>query len=53
MKLLGYELTHIDKDFYDATELFNEVVLSNIILACEEEGFDIISIDKNRVILQI
>ncbi len=52
MKLLGYNLIHIDEDYYDATEVFSEVELANLLVACETEGFDIISIDKNRVILQ-
>lgn len=51
MKLLGYELIHIDGDYYDATEVFSEVELLNILAACETEGFDIISIDKNRAIV--
>lgn len=51
MKLLGYDLTHINDNFYDATELFNEMNIFNIIIACEEEGFEIISIDRNRAIL--
>ena len=46
MKLLGYELIHIDGDYYDATELFSEVDLQNILVACETEGFDIVAIDK-------
>ena len=52
MKLLGYDLIHIDGDYYDATEVFSEVELPNILVACETEGFDIISIDKNGAIVQ-
>ena len=52
MKLLGYELIHIDGDYYDATEVFSEVKLPNLLVACETEGFDIIAIDKNGVIVQ-
>ena len=51
MKLLGYELIHIDGDYYDATELFSEVELQNILVACETEGFDIIAIDKEKAIV--
>lgn len=51
MKLLGYELIHIDGDYYDATELFSEVELPNILVACETEGFDIIAIDKEKAIV--
>ena len=52
MKLLGYELIHIDENYYDATEVFGEVELPNLLVACETEGFDIIAIDKNRVIVK-
>ena len=52
MKLLGYDLIHIDGDYYDATEVFSEVELQNILVACETEGFDIISIDKKGAIVQ-
>lgn len=52
MKLLGYELIHIDEDYYDAREVFSEVELLNLLVACESEGFDIITIDKNGVIVQ-
>lgn len=52
MKLLGYELIHISEDYYDATEVFNEVKLPNLLVACETEGFDIIAIDKKGVIVQ-
>ena len=51
MKLLGYELIHIDGDYYDATEIFSKVDLQNILVACETEGFDIIAIDKEKVIV--
>lgn len=51
MKLLDYDLIHIG-DYYDATEVFSEVELPNILVACETEDFDIISIDKNGAILQ-
>ena len=47
MKLLGYELIHIDGDYYDATELFSEVELPNILVACETEGFEKIIIYEN------
>lgn len=52
MKLLGYELIHINDDYYDTTELFEEVELANILVACETEGFDIVTIDKNGAIVQ-
>ena len=52
MKLLGYELIHINDDYYGTTELFEEVELANILVACETEGFDIVTIDKTGAIVQ-
>jgi len=50
--LLGYELGHIKDDYYDATEVFNSVAIINVIVACDEEGYDIIAIDKGRSIVR-
>ena len=50
--LLGYELEHIKEDYYDATIVFKEQELLNVITACDEEGYDIISINEGKAIVK-
>ena len=52
MKLLGYDLIRLSEDLYDATIVFKEESIFNIILACEDEGFDIISFDESKAIVK-
>ena len=51
-KLLGYELEHIKDDYYDATIVFGNEELINVITACDEEGYDIIALTQEKAIVE-
>lgn len=52
MEVLGYQLIKIDKTTYDASVLAKYEKLEDILVACEENGLDIVFFYDGQLILE-
>ncbi|SFL78759.1 hypothetical protein [Methanobrevibacter olleyae] len=53
MEVLGYELIKINDKHYDASVLAKYEDLADILLACTENGLDIIYFGGGKLILEL